>query len=204
MLMKWYDTVAPLYDLFTYKIYKKARKDLIERLALQQGDRVLVVACGTGQSFSLIESKIGNSGEIVGIDFSGPMLSVAQKRIAKNSWYNVKLIQEDVRVVERNFFINNNIAPDFDAVIAELAFSVLPEWTKVMQQTVETLKINGKIGILDWYRPEKDLLTRLINFIADADSMREIDKHIAKLVDNFETHQRYLGGNVWVGTGIKK
>ncbi len=75
--MKWYDRIAKLYDFFTSLIYKKARIKLIESLEMKKGDRVLIIACGTGQNFKLIEEKIGNSGEIIALDYSTGMLNVS-------------------------------------------------------------------------------------------------------------------------------
>lgn len=87
--MSWYDKIAKLYDFFTIWIYKKVKIELIENLDLKSGDRVLVIACGTGQSFKLIEEKIGNSGEIIALDYSIGILQIAQKRISKNNWKNI-------------------------------------------------------------------------------------------------------------------
>ena len=102
--MKWYDKIAKFYDLFTVLLYKKLRMKLIEELEINNGDRVLIIACGTGQSFKLIQDKIGNSGEIIAIDYSKEMLKVAQKRINKNNWKNIILINEDVRNLNCKYF----------------------------------------------------------------------------------------------------
>ena len=201
--MKWYDAIAPFYDLFTSAIYRRARADLVTRLNLQGGERVLVLACGTGQSFETILNRIGPQYQITGLDYSAAMLGRARKRIEKNQWPNIKLIQADARKLGPDLFLQQNIAPHFDVVVAQLAFSVLPEWETVMEKAVALLHPGGKIGILDWYRPQKDVLTRAVNVLARAESERDIAGYAANILTAFKVHKHYLGGNVWIGTGRK-
>ena len=201
--MKWYDAIAPFYDLFTSAIYRRARAHLVTRLNLQGGERILVLACGTGQSFDAIVNRTGPQGKITGLDYSAAMLSRARKRIEKNQWTNIKLIQADARSMGPDLFLQHNIAPHFDAVVAGLAFSVLPGWKQVMQAAVNLLNPGGKMGILDWYRPENDLVTHTVNALANAEIGRDVAGYAATILNDFKVHKRYLGGNVWIGTGRK-
>ncbi len=180
------------------------RKKLINALDINQGNRILIIACGTGQSFELIEEKIGNKGEIIAVDYSAGMLNKAKKRIDKNEWSNIKLIEADAREINKKFFQRNNIQCNFDFVIGELAFSVIPEWKKVMKTSISLLNETGKIGLLDWFRPEKDLLTKITNLLAEAETTRNTIDYAEHLTANFKIIKKYFFKSIYVAVGNKK
>jgi len=202
--MKWYDKIAKFYDFFTAWIYKKSRMKLIENLRIKKGDRVLVIACGTGQNFKLIQEKIGNSGEIIALDYSKGMLKVAQKRINKNNWKNIKLINTDARNLSSNYLVNKAINPDFDILIGELAFSVIPEWKDVMRVSASLLKENAKIGLLDWYRRNNDWLTKIVDYLAKAETNRNTIEFAKKIFVEFTVINKFFFNNVYIGIGRMK
>lgn len=199
--MKWYDKIAKFYDFFTVWVYRKSRIKLIENLEIKKGDRVLVIACGTGQNFKLIQGKIGNSGEIIALDYSKEMLEVAQKRINKNNWKNIKLINTDARNLSSKYLVNNAIKPDFDILIGELAFSVIPEWKNVMKTGTSLLKENAKIGLLDWYRKKNNWLTVMVDYLAEAETNRNTIEFTENLFTEFVVTDKFFFNNVYIGVG---
>ena len=64
----------------------------IWNLALEPGDAVLDVACGTGLSFALLEEAIGPSGRLVGVELSPEMAAHARTRIERAGWRNAELL----------------------------------------------------------------------------------------------------------------
>src|SRR5262249_47793219 len=75
------------------------RQRAIELLKLQEGDRVLDMGCGLGGSFPYLVHAVGPSGQVVGVEIS-PVISInARKRIEKNGWRNVEVIEADARTV---------------------------------------------------------------------------------------------------------
>ena len=52
--------------------------DLTSRAALQPGDRVLDVACGTGVVARMAAQQVGSTGQVVGVDLNAGMLEVAR------------------------------------------------------------------------------------------------------------------------------
>ena len=200
-IIHWYDRIAALYDPVTEWFYRPMRRDLLEAMALKAGDRVLVIACGTGQNFDLLEEKIGAEGEIVAVDYSQAMLERARRRVEKHGWKNIRLLRADARRIDREYLETLRIDPLFDAVDAELAFTVIPAWKKVMENSTDLLKPGGKLGILDWYRPKNDVLTRLVNFLARAETTRDVAGYARKLLGNFTVVKTYFFGNVFIGVG---
>ena len=70
------------------------RRQAVKVLRLRPGDTVVDIACGTGQNFPLIERVIGPQGQIVGVDLTDAMLAQAQRRIERNGWTNIELVQQ--------------------------------------------------------------------------------------------------------------
>ena len=75
------------------------RKSAVEHLALQKGDRVLDVGCGTGASFPYLVQAVGSSGEVVGVEISPDMARQARKRVESHGWGNVRVLENAAQTV---------------------------------------------------------------------------------------------------------
>ena len=201
--MKWYDRISFIYDYVTQSFYSNARSKLIDSLSINEGDNILVIACGTGQSFKFIQDKLKGTGQIIAIDLSNGMLKQAQKKITKSKWNNIKLIQADARDLTREFFARKNIDCNYDIVIGELAFSVVPEWERVMRESIELLVTGGRFGLLDWYRKKNDLTTRLVNFVANAETTRDTISYASQLTAKFSIKHTFFFNSIYIGVGEK-
>jgi arsenite methyltransferase len=69
------------------------RERAIAALALQAGDRVLDVGCGTGLSLPLLRQAVGAAGRVYGFDQSPEMLAQARARVAAAGWDNVTVYE---------------------------------------------------------------------------------------------------------------
>ena len=67
-------------------------EQLVERAALQPGERVVDLACGTGVVAKLAADRVGAEGAVVGVDMNLGMLAVAQSTSATGlvSWREAK------------------------------------------------------------------------------------------------------------------
>src|SRR6266496_4454857 len=72
---------------------KPVRQKAVELLHLKAGDRVLDVGCGPGGSFPYLVHAVGQSGQVVGVEISPEISINAKRRIAKNGWRNVQVIE---------------------------------------------------------------------------------------------------------------
>lgn len=86
---------APVYDLELLP-FEPLRRACIEALALQPGDSVLDLGCGTGLSLPLLQRRVGPSGRIVAVEQCPQMLARARARVARAGWRNVELVQAPV------------------------------------------------------------------------------------------------------------
>jgi len=72
---------------------KPVRQKAVELLDLKEGDRVLDVGCGPGGSFPYLVRAVGQSGQVVGVEISPEISINARRRIEKNGWRNVEVIE---------------------------------------------------------------------------------------------------------------
>jgi demethylmenaquinone methyltransferase/2-methoxy-6-polyprenyl-1,4-benzoquinol methylase len=139
-----YDFTANLYYLFEYREWAY-RQLVVEALHLKPGDTVLDLACGTGINFPLYQKYIGPEGRIIGVDLTDAMLEQAQKRVAKNGWKNVSLIQHDAASYQ-------NPSPA-NAVISTYALSIFPGLNQVLNNLSDSLLPGGRLALLELQIP---------------------------------------------------
>jgi demethylmenaquinone methyltransferase/2-methoxy-6-polyprenyl-1,4-benzoquinol methylase len=87
-----YDRLALLYYFAAFRHWAY-RKRAIQALALNPGDTVVDLGCGTGLNFSLLQKQVGRLGRIIGVDLTDAMLYEANARIAAHAWSNCRTCQ---------------------------------------------------------------------------------------------------------------
>jgi ubiquinone/menaquinone biosynthesis C-methylase UbiE len=117
-IVRKYNWIAPIYDLFGLLMESKARQKALDMASIQNGERVLEVAFGTGLNFVEI-LKRNPYGWIEGIDVSVRMLKRAKKRISKTGKRNYSLHLCDCR---RLPFGDGT----FDVLMNQYLFDILP------------------------------------------------------------------------------
>ena len=90
---------APIYDL-ELALFEPARRTAIELLALRAGSVVLDVGCGTGLSMPLLHEGVGPGGRVVGIEQCPEMMALAERRVLREGWRNVTLIESAIEDAE--------------------------------------------------------------------------------------------------------
>ena len=78
---------------FDPSFIKPVRQKAVGLLDLKEGDRVLDVGCGGGGSFPYLVRAVGQSGQVVGVEISPEIGINARRRIEKNRWRNVEVIE---------------------------------------------------------------------------------------------------------------
>jgi ubiquinone/menaquinone biosynthesis C-methylase UbiE len=88
------EETARRYLLFTQKttMYQDLSREMIRLAAIEPGQRVLDVGCGTGVTTQLARQQVGDAGHVFALDISGPMLAIARRQIAAD---NVTFVQAD-------------------------------------------------------------------------------------------------------------
>ncbi|NOX17785.1 MAG: class I SAM-dependent methyltransferase [Chlorobi bacterium] len=153
-----YNITANLYYLIGFR-EKKYRELSAAALNVKKGDAVLEIGCGTGLNFPILLEKVGKEGKIIGIDLTDKMLEQAGVRVLNNNWKNIDLINIDA--VEYEF------GERIDAVISTFAFTMIPEYERVLRNISLALKPGSRFVICDFKKPEQypDWITKLGVFI---------------------------------------
>ena len=95
-IVRKYNRIASVYDLFGILMESKPRQRALNLAAIQDGEKILEVALGTGLNFVEILER-NPCGRVDGIDISMKMLERARKRIAKIGRDNYALYLCDCR-----------------------------------------------------------------------------------------------------------
>ncbi len=91
--------IRPFPD-FDFSFIKPVRQKAVELLHLKEGDRVFDMGCGPGGSFPYLVRAVGPSGEVVGVEISPQVAINARRRIERNEWRNVQVIEAEAQTVQ--------------------------------------------------------------------------------------------------------
>lgn len=116
------------------------RSRVIERLGLGTGSSVLDVACGTGLNFDLLQTTVGGTGRVVGIDNSVKTLGLARRRIVRRGWRNVELVEADAA--------GYRAEEQFDAAVCTFAIDIIPRWRETIDTMVDAVRPGGHLGFV--------------------------------------------------------
>ena len=73
-------------------------KAAMAALAPGQGEKIIDIGCGCGQTTLELARRVGTGGQIVGVDISTPMLEVARTRAAQGGLEQVQFLEADAQV----------------------------------------------------------------------------------------------------------
>jgi demethylmenaquinone methyltransferase/2-methoxy-6-polyprenyl-1,4-benzoquinol methylase len=135
LVREMFDRIAGRYELLntvmTAGLHRLWNRKVLEAAGLRPGDRVLDLACGTGTLTRDLAGRVGPTGYVLGVDFSGEMLRAAQTRPLPNVEYRLG-DATDLPEVEDGSFDAATIAygarniPHLDALFGEMARAVRP------------------------------------------------------------------------------
>jgi demethylmenaquinone methyltransferase/2-methoxy-6-polyprenyl-1,4-benzoquinol methylase len=138
-----YDRLAPLIPLFDWIFFQPRafRRNAVERLALNRGDRVLEVGCGTGRNLPFLRDAVGPTGSVYGVDISAGMLAKARNLCRREQWANVALTEQDAA---------EYVAPEpLDGVMFGLSYNTMPHHRAVLQHAWDQLRPGGRLVVMD-------------------------------------------------------
>lgn len=143
--------VAPRYDLIndlqSFWMHRGWKKRLLRLAQVKPGERAVDLCCGTGDvAFALA----GQGAQVVGVDFSGPMLQVAQQRQEKAGVKNVEFLRGDALHVPLE---------DGQADIVTISYGLrnLSDFKGGLEEMLRILKPGGRLLVLDFGVPDNAL-----------------------------------------------
>ena len=137
---------------------------LLERAQLQDQERVLDVACGTGILARLAKQRLGAKGQVVGVDVSAPMLAVAKSIEPSIDWRPGNATALPVEESEK-----------FDVIFCQQGLQFFPEKTAAIAEMRRVLAPGGRVAIATWRSLEENRFFQDLHRIAE--------RHLGSVVD---------------------
>lgn len=109
---------------------------------LKEGYTVIDLGSGAGNDCFIARAEVGESGKVIGIDFSIPMIEKAQKNAIKRGYTNVEFREGDIEEMP----LSDNMA---DVVVSNCVLNLLPEKNKIFKEVYRVLKSGGHFCISD-------------------------------------------------------
>lgn len=178
-----FDRISPNYDrvnrIMTLNADQRWRRALVKRLGVGPGDRVLDLACGTGDFAALCHEA---GADVVGLDFSRGMLDAANNRHGEIAEW----VQGDALALP---------LPDASFTVAVSGFALrnFVEIAPAMRELSRVLQVGGRLGLLEVDRPRNPVVrtghsvyfNRVVPFvgglIADRDAYRYLPQSASYL-----------------------
>lgn len=148
-IVRKYNWIAPIYDLFGILMESKARRRALEVAAIQNGEKILEIALGTGLNFVEV-LKRNPEGWVHGIDVSTKMVERARKKIYKTGQKNYTLHLCDCRHLPFD-------DEAFDVIMTEYLLDILPveDFIPILLECKRVLKEGGRIILANMTKGEK-------------------------------------------------
>jgi len=89
-----YDLAASSYDFIAFLLSlgqaNRLYGEVADKVDVPKGGTLVELGCGPASVIPSILQKIGNTSNIIGIDFSSQMVALANRKKEANGWHNVQ------------------------------------------------------------------------------------------------------------------
>jgi ubiquinone/menaquinone biosynthesis C-methylase UbiE len=131
---------------------------LTERMLLAArvgaGDRVLYIACGTGEPSLSAAEQVGAAGYVLGTDFAEPLLAFAREKAQRRGLSQVQFRRVDAEELE--------VAPgSFDAVLSRWGLAFMTNPIACLTRARSALRRGGRIAVACSAGPARDPAMRI-------------------------------------------
>ncbi len=109
---------------------------------ISQGDTVVDLGSGAGNDCFVVRHQTGDSGKVIGIDFTQAMVDKAKANVNKLGYDNVEFLLGDIE----NLPLENDLA---DVVISNCVMNLVPDKPKAFGEVHRVLKAGGHFSISD-------------------------------------------------------
>lgn len=145
-----FDVIAPRYDLLngllSLRLHRHWRRVAADQAALHPGDRALDVCTGTADFALELARRVGRSGQIVGTDFSLPMLRLGADKARRHAGGDVRLALADTQQLPFSDGV-------FDAVTVAFGIRNVADPARSIAEMARVTRPGGRVVLLEFNRP---------------------------------------------------
>lgn len=109
---------------------------------IQKGDVVIDLGSGAGNDAFIARSETGETGKVLGIDFTPAMINKARENAEKLGYHNVEFRQGDIEEMP----VSENFA---DVIVSNCVLNLVPNKDAVIKEIFRVLKSGGHFSISD-------------------------------------------------------
>jgi SAM-dependent methyltransferase len=109
---------------------------------IKKGDTVIDLGSGAGNDCFVARAETGETGKVIGIDFTPVMIEKARVNAEKLGFTNVEFRQGDIE----NMPVSDNVA---DVIVSNCVLNLVPNKPAVFKEIYRVLKIGGHFSISD-------------------------------------------------------
>jgi demethylmenaquinone methyltransferase/2-methoxy-6-polyprenyl-1,4-benzoquinol methylase len=151
-----FDRIAGVYDLMntamTAGLHHRWRALAADRAELSAGDAALDVCCGTGDLAIELRRRCGPRGQVVGCDFSEPMLELARRKAERLGMPEVSFEWADALELPYD-------RGRFDAATVGFGVRNLADIERGIGEMARVLRPGGRLVILEITQPRRPPLS---------------------------------------------
>lgn len=145
-----FSDIAESYDLgndvISFGMHRLWKRRLVRELGVEQGNRALDVATGTGDIARLVAARTGSGGEVIGVDFSAAMIARARS-LGSNAMLPVRFEIGDC--LDLRFATSS-----FDVATISYGIRNVDDPVAGLREIARVLRPGGRLGVLETGAPE--------------------------------------------------
>lgn len=173
-LEAFYAPQAADYDAFRTRLLQ-GREEMIARLGIGPGMRVVELGCGTGSSLSIMGPQVATLARFDMVDLCESLLSVARQRAAGQD--NIAVHRADATCWQPDQAV--------DRVLISYAVTMIPDWYRLLANAQSMLAPGGMLGVVDFHLPDGAWLNGFWRHWFAHDGVHLSDEHLPVLKASF-------------------